>query len=126
MCQFFNKNIFFSIFIIYSSVVLNASAVFEVHTIATLTKNLQHLILIGDHEQLSPIPNDQSLIQKGLDISLFERLIKNQIPFKILTQQFRMRPCISSLITPYIYKNLENHPSVYIYDNIRGNILHLI
>lgn len=30
-----------------------------------------------------------------------------------------MRPEIASLLTPHIYSELENHPSVFEYDNIK-------
>lgn len=30
-----------------------------------------------------------------------------------------MRPEIASLLTPHIYSQLENHPSVFEYDNIK-------
>lgn len=33
--------------------------------------------------------------------------------------QHRMRPEIARLLTPHIYEQLENHPSVYDYDNIK-------
>ncbi|TKS70677.1 Zinc finger-containing protein 1 [Collichthys lucidus] len=35
-------------------------------------------------------------------------------------QQHRMRPDIARLLTPHIYSELENHPSVLDYDNIKG------
>lgn len=33
--------------------------------------------------------------------------------------QHRMRPEIARLLTPHIYEQLENHPSVFTYDNIK-------
>lgn len=36
--------------------------------------------------------------------------------------QHRMRPEIARLLTPHIYSELENHPSVYEYDNIKVHI----
>lgn len=33
--------------------------------------------------------------------------------------QHRMRPEIARLLTPHIYSELENHPSVLDYDNIK-------
>lgn len=34
-----------------------------------------------------------------------------------------MRPEIASLLTPHIYSELENHPSVFDYDNIKVCII---
>ncbi|XP_025119095.2 NFX1-type zinc finger-containing protein 1 isoform X2 [Bubalus bubalis] len=65
-------------------IVEEAAEVLEAHTIATLSKACQHLILIGDH------------------------------------QQHRMRPEIARLLTPHIYQDLENHPSVLKYEKIKG------
>lgn len=36
--------------------------------------------------------------------------------------QHRMRPEIARLLTPHIYAELENHPSVLDYDNIKVRI----
>lgn len=33
--------------------------------------------------------------------------------------QHRMRPEIARLLTPHIYEQLENHPSVFDYENIK-------
>ncbi|XP_021776646.2 NFX1-type zinc finger-containing protein 1 isoform X3 [Papio anubis] len=65
-------------------IVEEAAEVLEAHTIATLSKACQHLILIGDH------------------------------------QQHRMCPEIARLLTPHIYQDLENHPSVLNYEKIKG------
>ena len=53
----------------------------ETHIIASITKDCQHLILIGDHVQLRPNPSVYQLAVKyHIDVSLFERLIKNGFP----------------------------------------------
>lgn len=36
--------------------------------------------------------------------------------------QHRMRPEIARLLTPHIYEELENHPSVFDYENIKVHI----
>jgi superfamily I DNA and/or RNA helicase len=44
----------------------------------SLSPGIEHLILIGDHEQLRPNLNVYELSYRyNLDISMFERLIKN-------------------------------------------------
>uniref|UniRef100_A0A8C0YTZ7 Zinc finger NFX1-type containing 1 n=2 Tax=Canis lupus familiaris TaxID=9615 RepID=A0A8C0YTZ7_CANLF len=102
-------------------IVEEAAEVLEAHTIATLSKACQHLILIGDHQQLRPSANVYDLAKNfNLEVSLFERLVKVNIPFVRLNYQHRMRPEIARLLTPYIYQDLENHPSVLKYEKIKG------
>ncbi|NXK65134.1 ZNFX1 protein, partial [Sylvietta virens] len=102
-------------------IVEEAAEVLEAHTITTLSRNCQHLILIGDHQQLQPSANVYDLAKNfNLEVSLFERLIKVDFPFVCLKYQHRMRPEIAQLISPHIYQKLENHPSVLEYENIKG------
>uniref|UniRef100_A0A8C3VVW4 NFX1-type zinc finger-containing protein 1 n=1 Tax=Catagonus wagneri TaxID=51154 RepID=A0A8C3VVW4_9CETA len=102
-------------------IVEEAAEVLEAHTIATLSKACQHLILIGDHQQLRPSANVYDLAKNfNLEVSLFERLVKVNIPFVRLNYQHRMRPEIARLLTPHIYQDLENHPSVLKYEKIKG------
>lgn len=62
-------------------IVEESAAIFEAHIIAALNSKCEHLILIGDHVQLKPSPTVYHLATKyHLDISLFERLIKNKMP----------------------------------------------
>ncbi|XP_075442165.1 NFX1-type zinc finger-containing protein 1-like isoform X2 [Ascaphus truei] len=101
-------------------VVEEAAEVLEAHIITTLSSNCQHLILIGDHQQLRPTTTVYELAKNfNLDVSMFERLIRMDVPHVRLNYQHRMRPEIARLLTPHIYDNLENHESVYEYDNIK-------
>ncbi|KAG1652735.1 NFX1-type zinc finger-containing protein 1 [Nymphon striatum] len=102
-------------------IVEEASEVLEAQIIAALNKNVQHLIMIGDHKQLRPSPASFNMADKhNLDISFFERMILNGLDYDQLLMQRRMRPEISQLIHPHIYKNLENDLSVMEYPNVRG------
>uniref|UniRef100_A0ACB8F7I5 Uncharacterized protein n=1 Tax=Sphaerodactylus townsendi TaxID=933632 RepID=A0ACB8F7I5_9SAUR len=102
-------------------VVEEAAEVLEAHTLTTLSKACQHLILIGDHQQLRPSTNVYDLAKNfNLEVSLFERLVKVGVPFVRLDFQHRMRPEIAQLLTPHIYQELANHPSVLQYDSIKG------
>lgn len=77
--------------------------------------------MIGDHQQLRPSTSVHELAKKyNLEISLFERLILNKVPYTQLTEQHRMRPCISSLLVPHIYQQLVDHKSVSKYEDIKG------
>ena len=92
----------------------------ECHIVSCLTAATQQLILIGDHKQLRPNPNEYYLAYDyNLDISLFERLIRAGIPHATLEIQHRMRPEIAGLVCPYIYPKLLNHESLFKYEDIR-------
>lgn len=98
-----------------------AAEIFEAHVATSLAPSVQQLVLIGDHKQLQPKPNCYDLdVQYQLSVSLFERLIRNKIPYVTLNVQHRMRPEISSLIHPSIYSDLRDHVTVTEYDHILG------
>ena len=82
---------------------------------------VQHLILVGDHQQLRPHCNSRELARKPffLGISMFERLVDNDMKFDRLKVQWRMRPEIRRLLEP-IYHDLEDHPSVKDRDHVPG------
>lgn len=61
-------------------IIEEAAEVLESHTVAILTKNIEHLILIGDHQQLRPKLASYYLERKfQTSISLFERLLNNGV-----------------------------------------------
>ncbi|XP_037948248.1 NFX1-type zinc finger-containing protein 1 [Teleopsis dalmanni] len=91
-----------------------AAEILESHVVACLTPYTKHVIMIGDHMQLKPFISNHSRC-----ISLFERLIKNNFQYSILTTQYRMRPIIADLLQPVIYKNLENAKVVQNLEDIR-------
>uniref|UniRef100_A0A3B4AX81 RZ-type domain-containing protein n=1 Tax=Periophthalmus magnuspinnatus TaxID=409849 RepID=A0A3B4AX81_9GOBI len=102
-------------------IVEEAAEVLEAHTITTLSSACQHLILIGDHQQLRPSATVYELAKNfNLEMSMFERLVNMKLPYVRLNYQHRMRPDIARLLTPHIYSELENHPSVLHYENIKG------
>ncbi|XP_035691669.1 NFX1-type zinc finger-containing protein 1-like [Branchiostoma floridae] len=101
-------------------VVEEAAEVLEAHIITTLTRGCEHLILIGDHQQLRPNPTVYKLAKDfNLDYSLFERMVKNGLHPHTLSTQHRMRPEISVLMK-HIYHNLLDHESVRSYERIHG------
>ncbi|XP_066519944.1 NFX1-type zinc finger-containing protein 1 [Hoplias malabaricus] len=107
-------------------IVEEAAEVLEAHVITTLSGDCQHLILIGDHQQLRPSATVYELAKNfNLEVSMFERLVKRDFPFVRLNYQHRMRPEIACLLTPHIYSELENHPSVLEYENIKGILTNL-
>lgn len=74
-------------------------------------KSLEHLVLVGDHQQLRGHCNDEELAGKPyyLGISMFERLVRNKVEFSQLKRQRRMIPEIRRALKP-IYEDLEDHP----------------
>jgi helicase required for RNAi-mediated heterochromatin assembly 1 len=89
-----------------------AAEVLEGPVTAVCVESLEHLILVGDHQQLQGHCNVQELEEVfHLNVSMFERLVRNNMPFKTLTRQRRMDPEIRRALAP-IYQDLEDHPSV--------------
>ena len=97
-----------------------AAEVLEAHIITSLTNGCEHLILIGDHQQLKPSPAVYELGKKyKLDVSLFERMVNVGIQCERLSVQHRMRPEIAALMK-HIYDDLQNHEYVENYEDIKG------
>ena len=101
-------------------IVEEAAEVLEAHVVTTLSNQCQHLILIGDHQQLRPNPNVYELAERyNLKYSLFERLIINELEHETLKRQHRMRPEIANFLR-IIYPRLIDDQSVQIYDSVKG------
>lgn len=84
-------------------------------------KSLDHLVLVGDHQQLRGHCNDEELAGKPyyLGISMFERLVRNKVEFSQLKRQRRMIPEIRRALKP-IYEDLEDHPCTLDRQSIPG------
>jgi len=101
-------------------IVEEAAEVLEAHILTALHPRTQHIVLIGDHQQLRPGTAVYRLSKEfHLDVSLFERLIKNKCSHVTLEQQRRMHPKISRLMKP-LYPNLRDHGSVSDYPEVIG------
>lgn len=58
-------------------IVEEAAEVLESHVVTSLSPGCQHLILIGDHQQLRPSPTVYDLaLNYQLEMSLFERMVR--------------------------------------------------
>jgi superfamily I DNA and/or RNA helicase len=102
-------------------IVEEAAEVFEAHIVSSLSKSCEHLILIGDHNQLKPNPTVYELARTyKLDISLFERLINNKVNTVMLNSQHRMRPEISFLMKNFYTETINDHESVFSFANVDG------
>ncbi|XP_065087861.1 NFX1-type zinc finger-containing protein 1 [Ochlerotatus camptorhynchus] len=98
-----------------------AAEVLESHIVASLTPWTEHCILIGDHFQLRPTTSVYALSkQYKMDISLFERMINNQVNSVCLDVQHRMRPEFADLIRPVIYRELTDSDSVRGRPKVKG------
>ena len=92
-------------------IVEEAGEVLESHLLTSLTKHVEHLILIGDHQQLRPKINTYRLKGESgqgydLDCSTFERLVQGKFPLSTLSVQYRMHPSIANLIRPLYSPNV--------------------
>ena len=98
-----------------------AAETLEPYVASACFPSLEHLILVGDHQQLRGHCTNPDLEGDPVhfDMSMFERLVKNGIPFTQLKTQRRMRPEIRELINP-IYPELEDHLSVLDRENVPG------
>ncbi|KAF2139072.1 uncharacterized protein K452DRAFT_320697 [Aplosporella prunicola CBS 121167] len=91
-----------------------AAETLEALVIATCVPSLEHLILVGDHQQLRPRcqVKDYEDAPYNLNVSLFERLIKNNVEFDTLRRQRRMIPEIRRLLRPIYGDLISDHSSV--------------
>ncbi|CAH0715751.1 unnamed protein product, partial [Brenthis ino] len=102
-------------------IVEEAAEVLEAHIVASITYYCQHLILIGDHKQLRPTAAHYILAKHyNMEISLFERMIRNGVHARTLTTQRRMRKNFMDLLVPTIYDYLDCHPTVLDYPPVKG------
>ena len=109
-----------------------AGEIMEAHSLTAMLPSIEHLILIGDHQQLRPKAQNYDLScenprsQTKLDVSMFERLIQPEyqeytpVPYVSLKTQRRMHPSISTLIRNTLYADLEDSPEVAKYPEVSG------
>jgi hypothetical protein len=96
-------------------IVEEAAEIIEGQLISVLPPTIQHLVMLGDQEQLTPRINCYELTKnnKHLDCSMFERLIRNKMNFTQLGQQCRMQNEIADLLRSLdIYKDLKTNEEV--------------
>ena len=92
-------------------IVEEAAEISEPQLLATLPNSTQQLILIGDQMQLKPHIECYAVEKRGLDRSMFERLIQNGHPKTVLHLQNRMNDEFAELLRILqIYPRLETNP----------------
>lgn len=111
-----------------------AGEVLEAHLLTALLPTVEHLVLIGDHQQLRPQVNTYELQHDhpngerlSFDISLFERLVhphpqagSPKLPYSTLEVQRRMHPSIAELVRSTLYPALKDHSQVAEYPRVDG------
>ncbi|KAG5981741.1 hypothetical protein E4U55_002613 [Claviceps digitariae] len=92
-----------------------AAEIREADTIAACLcfPSLEHLILLGDHQQLQPYANLHELSKDPfrINISMFERLIKIGISHQTLLEQRRMIPPLRNIVQLF-YPNVVDSSSI--------------
>ncbi|KAH7063112.1 putative DEAD box helicase [Macrophomina phaseolina] len=91
-----------------------AAETLEAPVTASCVPSLEHLILVGDHQQLRPRchVSEHENLPFNLNVSLFERLVKNEVEYETLRRQRRMIPEIRRLLKPIYRDIIKDHPSV--------------
>jgi len=91
-----------------------AAETLEAPVTAACFPSLEHLILVGDHQQLRPHTQVKAFEDAPfyLNLSLFERLVWNGVEFDTLTRQRRMIPEVRRLLYPIYESTLKDHDSV--------------
>ncbi|KAI6373349.1 hypothetical protein MCOR31_003262 [Pyricularia oryzae] len=109
-----------------------AAEVLEAHLLSAMMPRVQHLIQIGDHQQLRPQITDYDLSlesSRGLPFQLnrsqFERRAVGEpgmapLPLAKLNIQRRARPEISKLYRIPLYPDLKDHENVMNHPNVVG------
>ena len=74
-----------------------------------MLKGTKHVVLVGDHAQLGPVIMNKQTVMAGLNMSLFERLIRmGNRPIR-LQIQYRMHPALSVFPSDTFYEgSLQN------------------
>ncbi|VDL76853.1 unnamed protein product [Nippostrongylus brasiliensis] len=89
-----------------------AALVLEAHTLSTLLPSVEHVVLIEVYELAR---------EYHLDVSMFERLVRNGHPYSTLQVQHRMNTDITeNIIRPFFYPSVADSESVRNYPEVPG------
>ncbi len=69
----------------------------------SISRDVHHIVLVGDHQQLPATVVSQQAAMSGLNISLFERLTRLGLPTIVLEMQYRMHASISAFPNSEFY-----------------------
>jgi helicase required for RNAi-mediated heterochromatin assembly 1 len=95
-------------------IVEEAAETMEAPVTVACLPSVEHLILVGDHQQLRPHTQVKKFGDAPfhLNLSMFERLVINEIEYNQLTRQRRMIPEIRRLLRPIYNDTLKDHASL--------------
>eukprot|EP00930_Biecheleria_cincta_P067106 TRINITY_DN534_c0_g1_i2.p1 TRINITY_DN534_c0_g1~~TRINITY_DN534_c0_g1_i2.p1 ORF type:complete len:1465 (-),score=368.91 TRINITY_DN534_c0_g1_i2:53-4408(-) len=85
-------------------VIDEAAQVIEPAVILPLGKGAVQAVMVGDQCQLPATVLSQEAQSKGLDISMFDRLLSMGMEYTLLTDQYRMHPSISAFPSWRFYR----------------------
>ncbi|KZT65176.1 hypothetical protein DAEQUDRAFT_539533 [Daedalea quercina L-15889] len=105
-----------------------AGQVLEAHVLTSLVSSVDHLICIGDPQQLRPnlatfalsMDSERGKQLFKFDRSMMERLADEGLPMSQINVQRRMRPEISHFIRTILYPELEDNAVVQKYPHVSG------
>lgn len=85
----------------------------EANLTSSLYPSVQQLILVGDHQQLTPHCDVLRLAEEpfNLNVSLFQRLVSMKVPYQMLNTQRRMAPELRYIVGK-LYPDLKDHALV--------------
>lgn len=91
-----------------------AAETLEAPVTVTCIPSLEHLILVGDHQQLRPNTHYKPHEDEPywLNVSLFERLVGNRLGYTTLSTQRRMIPEVRRLLYPIYKEKIVDHACV--------------
>ena len=93
-------------------IIEEAGEILEPSLLAALSPDTEHLILIGDHQQLKPTVETYKLCTDySFNTSMMERLITIDYPYKTLSSQNRMRPEFATLLHD-LYPDLQDNLAI--------------
>ena len=96
----------------------------ELETLIPIVHGCKHLTLIGDQKQLPPVVLDPKATKTGMNITLFERMLKLYPElFNMLNIQYRMHPELAKYSSQDFYNNkIENGINIEDKTNAEFNI----
>jgi len=76
----------------------------EPSSLVPLTRGCRQLVLVGDHRQLRPTVISDEAAQRGLRLSLFERMMRHGVAPLLLDTQYRMHRSLAEFASARFYK----------------------
>lgn len=91
----------------YKIVVMDeATQATEPSSLIPLTRGAMMVVMAGDQKQLPPTVISQAAVSAGLNLPLFERLIRQGLEYTLLDTQYRMHPAIMEFPSGAFYGGL--------------------